>query len=183
VKKFLLFLGVLVFVVVLIDAACAMQSKVIEKRNEYGGQTEEETYSIGDDKYKDGLAGLIIYYDGSERIIKLESIFQDDRARLDGVQRSVQFFDNRLYRPAVRTRVEFYYTGSYSDQEGIAKVVQFYDEEEKRTKADYLYTDAYAKKRQIYRLEVQYDNKGNVINRSFYDRDGRILSSEDSKTE
>jgi len=180
-KKLLLFLGVVVFLIVFVDVAFSKQEKIIEKRNEFGGRTEEETYSIGDDKYKEGLVKLIEYYDGNERIIKLESIFNDDHVRLDGVQRSVQYFDNKFYRTGIRTKVEFFYTHSYSDREGIAKVVQYYNEEEKKTNADYLYTDAYAKKRQIQRLEVQYDEKGDATKRIYYDSYGRILSSEEKK--
>jgi hypothetical protein len=180
-KKVLLILGVVVFMIVSVNIASSKQSKVIEKRNEYGGETEEETYSAGDDKYKEGLAKLIEYYDGNERIIKLESIFNDDRARVDGVQRSIQYYDNKFYRTGLRTRVEFYYTDSFADREGIAKAIQFYNEEEKKIKTEYFYTDAYAKKRQVFRLEVQYDEKGNTVKRIFYDKEGRVLSAEDKK--
>ena len=180
-KKLLVILGAMVFVIVLVRVVLADQSKIIDKRNEYGGETEEETYSIGDEKYKEGLAKLIEYYDGNKRIMKLESVFNDDHARLDGVQRSIQYYDNKLFRTGVRTKVEFYYADSYAKREGLARTVQYYDDDGDKTKIDYFYTDDYAKKRQISRLEVQYDEKGKVVKRIFYDKDGMVLSTEEKK--
>jgi hypothetical protein len=180
-KKVLVFLGLLVFVIVSVNGVFADRSKIIDQRNEYGGKTEEESYSIGDEKYKEGIAKLIEYYDGNERIMKLETVFSDDHARLDGVQRSVQFYDNKFYRTGKRTRVEFYYTDAYGDREGVAKAILYYNEEEQKIKTDYFYTDAYAKKRQTFRLEVQYNEKGNVVKRTYFDKDGKVLSVEDKK--
>jgi hypothetical protein len=177
-KKLLAVLGASVFVIGSVVAVLADQSRIIDKRNEYGGETEEETYSVGDAKYKEGLAKLIEYYDGSKRILKLETVFTDDHARLDGVQRSVQFYDNKLFRPGVRTRVEFYYSDSYTRREGIAKAIQYYDEDGEKEKIDYYYTDDYAKKRQVSRLEVHYSEKGKVIKRVYYDKNGMVLSTE-----
>jgi hypothetical protein len=180
-KKLLVILGAVVFVICSAQVILADQSKIIDKRNEFGGETEEEMYFIGDGKYKEGLAKLIEYYDSNKRIMKLESLFNDDHARLDGVQRSIQFYDNKFYRTGVRTRVEFYYTLSYANREGVTKAVQYYNEDGEKTKIDYFYTDDYAKKRQISRLEVQYDEKGKVIKRVFYDKDGMVLSMEEKK--
>lgn len=161
-----------------ITSAWAMQSTVLEKRNEYGGRTEEESYSPEDDKYKEGLAKLIQYFDGNDRIIKLESYFNDGHAMSDGVERSVQYFDNRFYRTGIRTRIEFIYTESFADLEGLAKAIQYYDEDEKRTRIDYFYTDPHAKKRQTARLEVLYDPKGHLVKRTYLDKDGKVLSRE-----
>jgi hypothetical protein len=177
-RKLLPILGAVVFVIVSAGVVFADQSKIIDKRNEYGGDTEEETYSIGDGKYKEGLAKLIEYYDGNKRIMKLESVFTDDHVRLDGVQRSVQYYDNKLFRPGVRTKVEFYYADAYASREGIAKAIQYYDEDGEKSKIDYFYTDDYAKKRQVSRLEVQYSEKGKVIKRVYYDKNGLVLSTE-----
>lgn len=180
-KKFLVILSAVVFVIVSVRVMFADQSKIIDKRNEYGGETEEETYSTGDGKYKEGLAKLVEYYDGNKRIMKLESVFNDDHARLDGVQRSIQYYDNKLFRTGVRTKIEFYYADSYVKREGLAKAIEYYDEDGEKTKIEYFYTDDYAKKRQISRLEVQYSEKGKVVKRVFYDKDGMVLSTEEKK--
>ena len=180
-KRALPILGVVVSIVVWINSAYSMQSTILEKRNEYGGKTEEETYFIGDEKYTEGLAKIIEYFDGNERIFKLESVFNDEHARIDGVQRSVQYFDNKIYRSGIRTRVEFYYTDAYAGREGLARAIQYYDEGEKRAKIEYFYTDAYAKRKQISRLEVEYDPKGTIVKRTYTDRDGKVLSVEDKK--
>ena len=180
-KRNLLILGVVFSVVASTYSAHTMQSTILEQRNEYGGKTEEESYSSEDDKYKEGLAKLVQYFDGNDRIIKLESYFNGDHTLIDGVQRSVQYFDNKYYRSGIRTRVEFYYEDSYAAREGLAKAIQYYDEEEKRTRIDYSYTDAYAKKRQIYRLEVLYDPKGNITKRTYSDKDGKVLLIEEKK--
>jgi hypothetical protein len=180
-KGALLILGALAIAIASIPSAYSAQSITLEKRNEYGGKTEEETYSVGDEKYAEGLAKIIEYFDGNERIFKLEAVFNDDHARIDGVQRSVQYFDNKFYRNGIRTRVEFYYTDAYAAREGLARAIQYYDEEEKRTKIEYFYTDAYAKRRQTSRLEVEYDPKGTIVKRTYTDRDGRVLSTEEKK--
>jgi hypothetical protein len=180
-KSGLLILGVVFSVMASTHSAYTMQSTILEQRNEYGGKTEEESYSSEDDKYKEGLAKLVQYLDGNDRIIKLESYFNDKHAQIDGVQRSVQYFDNKYYRAGIRTRVEFYYEDSYAAREGLAKAIQYYDEEEKRIRIDYSYTDAYAKKRQIYRLEVLYDHKGNITKRTYTDKDGKVLLIEEKK--
>jgi len=178
-KKLLAILFGAMFVLVSVGVVLAGQSKIIDKRNEYGGETEEETYSLVDGKYKEGLEKLTEYYDGNKRIMKLESVFTNDHARLDGVQRSIQYYDNKPLRIGVRTRVEFYYTDAYAGREGVAKAFQYYDEDGEKTKIEYFYTDDYAKRRQVSRLEVQYSEKGKVIKRIYYDKNGMVLSSED----
>lgn len=176
-----LILVIAISVMTSIDPAFSMQSTILEKRNEYGGRTEEETYIPEDDKYREGLAKLVQYFDGNDRIIKLESFFNDSHAMIDGVERSVQYFDNRFYRTGIRTRVEFIYTDAYVGSEGLAKAIQYYDEDEKRTKVDYFYSDSYTKKRQTARLEVLYDPKGHIVKRTYLDKDGKELSSENRK--
>lgn len=174
-------LGIVLSIVILSSSAESVQVTTLERRNEYGGRTDEESYAVGDDKYKQGLAKIIEHFDGNDRVFKLESIFNEDHAVLDGVQRSVQYFDNRIYRSAVRTRVEFYYTDSYAFREGLAKAIQYYDEQEKRTKIEYFYTEAHARKKQISRLEVLYDPKGSIVKRTYTDGDGKVLSVEEKK--
>lgn len=168
----------LITVVIASQAAFPMQATILEKRNEYGGRTEEELFFPEDDKYKEGLAKLVQYYDGNDRIIKLESFYTDGNALSDGVEQSIQHFDNRFYRTGIRTRIEFIYTESFADIEGLAKAIQYYDEAEKRIKIDYFYTDAYARKRQTSRLEVLYGSKGTIVKRTYLDKDGKVLSSE-----
>lgn len=180
-KQMLLSLGVVVFLVVLVDSSYCAQSRIIDKRNEYGGQTVEETYSPGEDQDKAGLMRLVQYFDANERILRLASHFNDDHALIDGVQRSVQYFDNKFYRTGIRTRVEFYYTDDYAAREGLTKAIQYCDEDEKRTKIEYFYTDAYAKKRQIFRLEVLYDLQGNILKRTYSDKDGILLAVDEKK--
>ena len=180
-KRGLLILGVVFSVVASTHFADAMQSTILEQRNEYGGKTVEESYSGEDDKHKEGLAKLVQYFDSNERIIKQESYFNDDHALTDGVQKSVQYFDNKYYRAGVRTRVEFYYEDSFAAREGLVKAIQYYDEDEKRTRIDYSYTDTFAKKRQIFRLEVLYDSKGNITKRTYTDKDGKVLLIDEKK--
>lgn len=173
-------LSLLLGVSLLITAAgaSAMQTTVLEKRNEYGGRTEEERYSTEDARYREGLAKLVLYFDGNDRIIKLESFLNDRHAGMDGVERTVQYFDNRFLRRAVRTRVEFHYSDAYAGSEGLAKAVEYYDEAGKRTKIDYFYTGAYARKRQAARLEVVYDPNGQMVKRTYRDRGGQVLATE-----
>jgi hypothetical protein len=180
-KKALLQTVAMISFMVAVTSAWAVQSTILDTRNEYGGRTEEETYFPEDDKYKDGLAKLVQYFDGNDRIIKLESFFNDGHAMIDGVERTVQYFDNRFYRTGIRTRVEFTYTDAYAGSEGLAKAIQYYDEDEKRTRIDYFYTDSYAKKRQTARLEVLYDPRGYLVKRTYLDKDGKVLSSENRK--
>jgi hypothetical protein len=180
-KRSLLILGVMSLIMASTHSAYTMQSTILEQRNEYGGKTQEESYSSEDDKYKEGLAKLVQYFDSNDRIMKLESYFNDDHAQKNGIKRSIQYFDNKYYRAAIRTRVEFYYEDSYSAREGLAKAIQYYDEDEKRTRIDYSYTDTSAKKRQIYRLEVLYDPKGNITKRTYTDKDGKVLLIDEKK--
>jgi hypothetical protein len=180
-KRALLILVVAVLGMGSIHSASATQSSILEKRNEYGGRTEAETYTPDDGKFKEGLLKLVLHYDGNDRIIKLESFFNDNHATIDGVQRSVQYFDNKFYRTGIRTRVEFTFTDSYAAREGLARAIEYYDEAEKRTKIEYFYTDAYAKKRQVSRLEVLYDPKGTIVTRTYTDKDGKVLLSETKK--
>lgn len=174
------FVVLLVVIALLITAAAAsaMRTTVLEKRNEYGGRTEEERYSTEDARYREGLAKLVLYFDGNDRIIKLESFLNDRHAGMDGVERTVQYFDNRFLRRAVRTRVEFHYSDAYAGSEGLAKAVEYYDEAGKRTKIDYFYTGAYARKRQAAHLEVVYDPNGQMVKRTYRDRDGQVLATE-----
>ncbi len=170
----------LVVIALLINAAAALavQTTVLENRNEYGGRTEEERYSTEDARYREGLAKLLLYFDGNDRIIKLESFLNDRHVGLDGVERTVQYFDNQFLRRAVRTRVEFYYSDAYAGSEGLDKAVEYYDEAGKRTKIDYFYTGAYAAKRQTARLEVLYDPNGQMVKRTYRDKDGQVLAAE-----
>lgn len=177
-KGWLVTLLVVIALLITAAAALAMQTTVLEKRNEYGGRTEEEKYSTEDARYREGLAKLVLYFDGNGRIIKLESFLNDRHTAMDGVERTVQYFDNRFLRRAVRTRVEFHYSDTYALSEGLAKAVEYYDEAGKRTKIDYFYTGAYARKRQAARLEVLYDPKGQMVKRTYRDRDGQVLATE-----
>lgn len=181
-KRVLLIPVIAIVVVVAIGSAFSMQCTILEKRNEYGGRTEEEAYFTEDARwYQEGLARLVQYFDGNDRIIKLESFFNDNHTMMDGVERSVQYFDNRFYGTGIRTRVEFHYSDLYAALEGLARAVQFYDEDEKRTQVDYYYTDAYAKKRQTSKLEVLYDPKGNIVKRTYFDKEGRVLAVDGKK--
>lgn len=179
-RKIVLGLCVLLVALVVADSAFAKTEKIIEKRNEFGGETEEEAYSPGDDKYKDGIAKLVEYYDGNKRILKMETYFTPEHSLKDGIQKSVQYYDNRFYTIGKRTRVEFYYTDDYAGREGIFKSIKYYDEDEDITKVEYFYTDDYAKRKVVSRMELLYDDD-KPSKKVFYDKYGKVLSTEKVK--
>lgn len=172
------------FLVLFLFASAALvaakEEKITDEHNKYGGKTEEETYSRGDEAYDEGLSRIVEYYDGSNRIRRIESYYTDEHSRKDGVYKREQLYENEPFEKAEIEKAEFYYTDKFADQNGIAKAEHYY-KDGKKEKTEYYFTDAHAKKKVVSRLEVFYNSKGDVTKRVYYDKNGSILSSDGSK--
>lgn len=178
-KKFTVTVTILLFIST-IGLFGSAAGKKIDDHNQYGGITEEETYSQDSDKYRDGLAKIVEFYDGYKRIKKIESYYTDERSKIDGVYKREQYYENDPFERSELKKAEFYYTRQYSDKEGLAKAEHYYDDG-KRKKTEFYHTDEHAKKKQVSKIIVDYDGKGEVSKRTFYDKNGKVLSTEEKK--
>lgn len=165
------------FLVASVTLVSAKESKIIDEHNKYGGKTEEENYSKGDEAYEEGLSRIIEYYDGSNRIRRIESFYTDEHSRKDGVFKREQYYENEPFEKAEIEKAEFYYTDKFAAENGIYKAEHYY-KDAKKEKTEFYFTDAHAKKKLVSRLEVYYSSKGDVIRRVYYDKNGDILSSD-----
>jgi hypothetical protein len=177
-KKGSIFFSVLFLSVVTLSPAWAKHEKTIEGRNEYGGKTEETTYSKGDDHYDEGISKIIEYYDGTLRIKKIVSFYLIEHSNKDGVYKREQYYHNDPFEEARLKRAEFYYTDAHAETDGIREVEIEYDSDGKKKKAEYYYTDAYARKKVLAKMEVFYNSRGEAYKRVYLDKDGKIISQE-----
>lgn len=157
--------------------AYAERKTIKEEHNKFGGKTEEEVYSRGDDEYKEGIERIVEHYDGSGKIAKIESYYLDDKAKKDGVYKREQYYKNELFERSKLTKAEFYYTEPYARREGIEKSETFYDKHERKERSEFYYTDKYTKKKLIAKMEVFYDSEGRPTKQVYYDQYGRIITT------
>lgn len=66
-----------------------MNREVIRTQNEFGGKTIMVSYVPDDDEYENGIANAILYYDGNEKVIKVETFNTDESARNHGVVKTI----------------------------------------------------------------------------------------------
>lgn len=52
--------------------ASAETMRIINTRNEYGGETRELVFTANDERYKQGIAKGISYYDNNQKLVKTE---------------------------------------------------------------------------------------------------------------
>ena len=177
-KKGSVVFSVLILFIVTASLAWAKHSRIIEERNEYGGKTEEITYSKGDDNYDEGISKIVEYYDGTLRIKRIASYYLDEHANKDGVYKREQYYHNEPFEEARLKKAEFYYTDAHAEKDGIREVEVEYDGDGKKKKAEYYYTDAYARKKVLAKMEVFYNSRGEGYKRVYLDKDGKIISQE-----
>jgi len=180
-KKLVMVYSLVIFISVSVSLVYGETSRIIDNRNEYGGVTEENIYSHADKEYSDGIAKIIEFYDISKRIVKIESYYLDNHARIDGVSKKEQHYTSGSHKRGKLKEAEFFYTKEYSSREGIAKSKQYYDASERKNRTEFYYTSAYTQKNNISRLDVIYDSSGTAYRHIYYGKDGRVISTEEKK--
>ncbi len=66
-----------------------MNREVIRAQNEFGGKTIMVSYVPDDVEYVNGIANAIIYYDGNEKVIKVETFNTEESARHHGIVKTI----------------------------------------------------------------------------------------------
>lgn len=180
-KRIVVFFSVFLFTITLAHISHSKSNRTISKHNEYGGTTEEETYSKGDDAYEEGILRVVEHYNEHHLIAKIESYYSDAKNKKDGVYKREQYYENEPMKGTKIKKAEFYYTTSFADQNGFNKVDQYFDSEGKKKREELYYTEEYSKKKLLSKIEKFYNSKGEVVKELYYDKNGKIIASEKEK--
>lgn len=176
-SRLLVLIGALICVLSGGRAFCGEET-IIDKKNEFGGKTEQTIYKKGSDRYEAGIWKIVEYYDGNGKIREIESLYTPERSKKDGVKKREQYYSQSLSETKL-TKTQFYYTDEYSQYAGINKCEEKYHDNGNKKVSEFLYTDDWAKKKVVSKLIIDYDSKGLEKRRTYYDSKGNILSREE----
>jgi len=154
------FFPVLLWLMIWAAIASAASSKAIDESNEYGGITEERTFSAGDAAFDvDGIQKLVSYYDGNGNVRVRETHFTEASSGKDGVEKLVRRFSDRG-SPASD---EYDFRDDSRIAKGVARLVRHYGEDGRKTHEEYFYTDTSSRKDNVFRMVRYFDAKGKKI--------------------
>ena len=193
----LLFISVLVNLL-LFGHSYAVEKKVVESVNEYGGQTVTTYYTAEDNEYK--LKKKTEYLDKTgtkrkvigcrlineynklkiEKAIELYSskgVLQSVEIRICqekawelGYYRVVTFFDS----DGLKTKKEVFYNESDFDAKIYQKSVDYYSVSGEKIRSEFYLTDREAKKTGYHKL-VTYFSRGKMVKQELHDKQGIIF--------
>ncbi len=170
-------IGIVAFFVMAPYVYCGDET-IIDKKNEYGGKTEQTIYKKGSDRYEAGIWKIVEYYDENGKIREIESFYTPERSKKDGVKKREQYYEQTLTETKLK-KTEFYYTDDYARYAGIYKCEEKYHDNGNKKVSEFFYTDDWAKKKVVAKLIVDYDNKGLEKRKTYYDSKGNILYREE----
>lgn len=124
-----------ILVVVLVGISTlvfAETSKIINKKNEYGGKTVLHTFSPGDSGDQQGIVKAIEYYTGNEKVVKMEMFYNKKEAQKEGTDKSIDYYNSN----EKKVKMEMFRTKEYAREYGVAKTIVYYDGNGKRMKGE-----------------------------------------------
>lgn len=177
-KKTLL-ISLFAICILYVEPAYSKRVKNIESNNIYGGITREITYSSTDNEYRNGIISTMEYFDRNSLIHQIDSYFREQYANDTGIFLKKQFFNPESARKPMLIKSEFHYTVGHSDQQGLQRSEQFYDDAGTRTRAEFHFTEAWGKRKNVVKIEEYYNDKEEVYKRAYYNSKGNLISSEE----
>jgi len=108
---------------------------VVDKKNEYNGETIEVKFSAME-KNKYGLSHQIIFYDDNHNIKKVENYLTGKLLQEKQIIKQIEYYNNEI--PA---KYEIYFTDEYSQKTGINKMIEHMNDNDQVVRVESFYND------------------------------------------
>ena len=144
----------LILLISMSSTASAKTESIFSRNNKYGGIIKQIRYSAQDDKYREGVSRIFVYYDnnGIQREI---TVFQTRKyANRHGWYKKKIFFEEGARKN------EYFLTYREETKRRYYRVAYSYDSRNKLRMTEYHINNNAAAKSRVYRARVYYDKDG-----------------------
>jgi hypothetical protein len=142
----------------LVGTSFGITETMISKKNEYGGQTMETTYSKNDSQF-DELLRDVTSLDRNGNIVKVEYFYTAKAADTTGVSRAIIHVVNN-YKIVMQ---ENYYADNAANRLGLDKMILHYDDNEKLVKLESHYKAKSAETKGFYSATLYVESNSSRI--------------------